>query len=239
MKAIILAAGKGTRISRMIKEIPKSTLPIEGVPLIRRTVLMLLKKNIQPVVCVGYSKGKIYEALKGLDVKYYYNPFYNITNSIASLWFAKDEFTDDLIIMNADVYFTNEILDTIIYDLHDSVLMIDKSRTKVGDYFFKTENGYIQKYGKNLPIQERSCEYVGVGKINKSFLFEFEEKLQCLIDTQQYDLWWENVLYSFVGSKKIHTLDVNGMFWCEIDYFDDYERILEYVNKNSKLLCTR
>ncbi|EJW19855.1 hypothetical protein PAV_1c08430 [Paenibacillus alvei DSM 29] len=44
MKAILLAAGRGTRISRMIKEIPKCVLPVDGVPLIRRSVMMLLEK---------------------------------------------------------------------------------------------------------------------------------------------------------------------------------------------------
>ena len=37
MKAIILAAGRGTRIARNVEQVPKSTLPIDGVPLIRRT----------------------------------------------------------------------------------------------------------------------------------------------------------------------------------------------------------
>ena len=49
MKAILLAAGRGTRISRMVKEIPKSTLPIQGIPLIRFTVDMLQKKGIDTV----------------------------------------------------------------------------------------------------------------------------------------------------------------------------------------------
>ena len=94
MKAILLAAGRGTRISRIIKEIPKSTLPVDGTPLIRRSVTMLLDRNIKPIVCVGYCKEKIYEALEGLDVEYYYNPFYDVTNSIASLWFARKELTE-------------------------------------------------------------------------------------------------------------------------------------------------
>lgn len=239
MKAILLAAGKGTRISRMIEEIPKSTLSVEGIPLIRRSVIKLLERNIQPIICVGYCKEKIYEALEGLDVKYYYNPFYNVTNSIASLWFAKDEFTEDVIVMNADVYFTDEILDLIISSKSESVLMIDKNRIKVGDFFFKTENGYIKKYGKDLPLEERNCEYVGIGKIGRLFSEEFVSRLKYLIGTQQHQLWWENVLYSFVENREIKTLDVDGMFWAEIDYFDDYQRILDYVRRNNCLKCAK
>ena len=231
MRAILLAAGKGTRISRIIENIPKSTLPVEGIPLIRRNVIMLLEKNIKPIVCVGYFKDKIYEALEGLDVEYYYNPFYNKTNSIASLWFAREALIEDTIIMNADVYFDEQILDGIIENKDVCSLMTDTSRKIVGDFFFNLENGYIKKYGKELPLEERSCEYVGIGKIRTCFIKEFKEKLEYLIDTQQHDLWWENVLYSFVESYNINTHDINGLFWAEIDYFDDYERILDYIDK--------
>ena len=59
MKVIMLAAGKGTRISRMVQAVPKSTLPINGVPLIRLTVEMLLRKGMDISVCVGYQHDKI------------------------------------------------------------------------------------------------------------------------------------------------------------------------------------
>lgn len=55
MRAILLAAGKGTRISRMIEPIPKCTLPINGEPLIRYTVKMLVEKGMDITVCVGYK----------------------------------------------------------------------------------------------------------------------------------------------------------------------------------------
>lgn len=233
MKAILLAAGRGTRISRVIDEIPKSTLPIDGIPLIRRSVMMLLKKNIKPIVCVGYCKEMIYKALEGLDVEYYYNPFYDVTNSISSLWFAREEITEDTIILNADVYFTEKILEQIITDQNESVLMVDKNRIEVGDFFLKLENEYITNYGKELDLRERSCEYVGIGKIRTEFMLEFKKRLNYLIENQQHQLWWENILYSFVDEKKIKTIDVDGEFWAEIDYFDDYERILNYVNKKN------
>lgn len=231
MKAILLAAGRGTRISRMIEDIPKCVLPVNGIPLIRRSVMMLLNRNIQPIVCVGYRDTKIYEALEGLNVTFYYNPFYNVTNSIASFWFAKEELTEDTIIMNGDVFFDDDILDLIINTDKDCSLLVDTSRTAEGDFFLKLEDGFIKKYGKDLPLQERSCEYVGIGKIKERFLVDFKEKLEYLIGTQQHQLWWENILYSLIEERNIDTIDISGMFWSEIDYFDDYERIITHINK--------
>lgn len=237
MKAILLAAGRGTRISRMIEEIPKSTLPIAGKPLIRLTTELLLSEGIEVIVCVGYKDTLVKKALKGLPVKFYYNPFYDVTNSIASLWMAKSEINDDLIIANADVYFSREILQKLKADKRDVVMAIDKSRTSVGDYFFSTTlNGSIAKYGKELPLEERTCEYVGFAKIDKSFLPKFNDRMASLINSQKHNFWWENVLYSFTDKKErdIYTLDVGGLFWSEIDYFDDYERILNYLAKNKE-----
>ncbi len=233
MKAILLAAGRGTRISRMIEEIPKCTLPIDGVPLIRHTVEMLVKRGIECCVCVGYKKEKIYEALKGYDVTYYYNPFYDITNSIASLWFARNYTDDELIIMNADVFMSDEIMDMMINSDYDNVLAIDTSRKELGDYFFSTtNNGVLKKYGKELPLSERTGEYVGIAKIGRKFLGTFWERLEKMIDNQDHQRWWENVLYSLTEQHNINTLDVNKLFWSEIDYFDDYERILNYIKKD-------
>ena len=64
MKAILLGAGKGTRISRMVKAVPKCTLPIDGKPLIKITVDMLEKQGIATTVCVGYCQNYIKQALK-------------------------------------------------------------------------------------------------------------------------------------------------------------------------------
>lgn len=235
MKAILLAAGRGTRISRMVEAVPKSTLPIAGVPLIRMTVKMLIEEGIEPIVCVGYKKEKIYEALEDLEVTYYENPFFDITNSIASLWFAREQLKEeDILIINADVYFSEKILQIILQNKWDNVLAIDSTRTEVGDYFFATnDSGCIHKYGKELPLEERSCEYVGIAKITKEFLPTFKSRMCHMIDEQKHHCWWENVLYSFTDNdeKAIHTVDVDGMFWAEIDYFDDYERILNHIKE--------
>ncbi len=235
MKAILLAAGRGTRIARNVERVPKSTLPVNGEPLIRRSVRFLQAEGMECVVCTGYEEAKIRQALSGLgEITYCYNPFFDITNSIASIWFARHEMNDDLLVMNADVFFSKEILEQLIMDERNPVMAIDCSRTAEGDYFFYTGmDGRIEKYGKGLPIEQRSCEYVGMAKIGRDFLPQFVGRMEEMIAKQQHSMWWENILYSFTDKHEanIYTADVNGSFWAEIDYFDDYERIIDYVSK--------
>lgn len=236
MKAIIMAAGKGTRISRMIEDVPKCTLPINGIPLIRHTVEMLLEEGMEISICVGYRKEIVMEALEGLPVKFYCNPFYDVTNSMASLWFAREELDDEMLLLNADVFFSKEILHIVVENPSEAIMAMDTGRVEVGDYFFKTVNGCIRKYGKELPRSERDSEYVGIAKVKKNFVGAFKAQLEYLVEHHEYNNWWEYTLYCMIEKKEIRTVDVKGYFWSEIDYFDDYERILEYIGGELPML---
>jgi L-glutamine-phosphate cytidylyltransferase len=225
MKAILLAGGRGTRISRYVGEKPKCTLDIGGIPLIRHTVEMLLNNQIDVSVVVGYNKEMVIDALEGLNVKFYYNPFFNVTNSIASLWFAKKELSrDDIILANADVFWEQDILDIVLDDKQDQVMLMDTSRCM--DYLFKCEGNKLIANGKDL--EDFTGEYVGIAKISENFLNRFVGRLDLMIGKQMHNLWWENILYSFKEELDINVKDINGRFWSEIDFIEDYNRIVEY-----------
>ena len=126
MKALLLAAGKGTRISRHLHGKPKCTVDVGNISLIEYTISILKKKNIEEIAVVtGYKHEIIEEMLSNQNIKMYYNPFYDVTNSIASSWFAKDFFNsdDDIIIMNADVFCEEAVYDTIM-NLSENIVMI-------------------------------------------------------------------------------------------------------------------
>lgn len=230
MKAILLAGGRGTRISRYIGDQPKCTLDIGGIPLIRHTVELLLKNEIECIVVLGYEKDVVKEALKGLEVTYYYNPFFSRTNSIASLWFAREKISEsDVIIANADVYFEQKILEDVLNDSQEQVMIMDSSKNS--DYLFKCEGTKLVGFGKDL--LDVSGEYVGIAKIKTSFIDRFKQRMTYLIENQEFDLWWENILYSLIDEVDVNVHDVKGAFWSEIDFIEDYNRIVSY-RKNNK-----
>jgi len=231
MKAILLAAGVGSRISREVNK-PKSLLDIgTGEPLIHYTVRMLKRHGIPVSIVVGYNKHLFFEALKDLDVTFYENPFYRVSNSIASLWFAKDgiEAGEDYLFANADVYLEEEILENLLAAKDEVTMLADYRRILEGDYFFHCENGLVKGYGKEMPVEERTCEYVGVAKVGKGFIEDFKRIMCEMVDTEEYTTWWETVLYGHCDEVDIHTLDAAPYFWSEIDYIEDYERIVKFV----------
>jgi choline kinase len=235
MKAILLAAGVGTRIARELQR-PKSCLEVSGKPIIRHTVELLGDNGISATVVVGYEKNTIFDALSGLDVKYFFNPFYKVTNSIGSLWFAREQLTgeEDLLIGNADVFFEQSILDIATDGREPRIMLADKTRVEVGDYFVKTVDGKLTAYGKELTLPERSAEYVGMACIRREAVCDFAANLATLVEQGRYDLWWENALYEFCREKPVYIKDVEGKFWGEIDYIEDYERILAYLDSKKQ-----
>lgn len=136
-----------------------------------------------------------------------------------------------MLLLNADVYFAEEILKMMLDSPSEAIMAMDTGRVEAGDYFFQTSNGCIRKYGKELPRSERDSEYVGIAKIKKEFVGKFKKQIEYLVENEKYDNWWEYTLYSLIEEREIRTIDVKGHFWSEIDYFDDYERILAYIDE--------
>ena len=237
MNAIIMAAGVGSRISRHVDK-PKCLLEVEGKSILRRTAEMLVKNGFQPIVVTGYQHQQLKENLAGLDIPLLQNPFFRVTNSLGSLWFAKDYIHQDetLFLMNADVFWEQDIMDVLLNEEKDAVLLADSSLSRLqnGDYFFGCDGEKIVKYGKELARSIRTHEYVGIGKVEPSFLPYFMKKMNQLIEEEHYDYWWENILYSCSEERDVYIRDIAGHFWAEVDYIEDYERIMEYVWKKKK-----
>ncbi len=231
MRAVLMAAGVGSRISREIEK-PKSLLDVGGgKSLIRHTVELLIAHGIEVTIVVGYKKELFFEDLAGLPVNFVVNPFYRVSNSVASLWFAREALEEDTdyLFGNADVFFENEILERLLACPEETVLLSDARRAKCGDYLFGLENGYIRKYGKELPMEDRDCEYVGLGKVKKSYMKRFREILEQMVDEENYQTWWEVILYDHCMEQPVKALDVAPYFWSEIDYIEDYLKIVNYT----------
>lgn len=233
MKAILMAAGMGTRISSETNE-PKSLLDIGNGPLLHHTISLLRRNGIDVSVCLGFKGDLIRKALQDTPVTFYENPFYKVTNSIASLWFAREELRDDedILLANADVFWQQDVLDQLLEEPGDVTLLADSSRRLSGDYFFHCEDGLLKSYGKEMPEEERTSEYVGIAMIRKEMIPAFRKRMEELVDKGDYQLWWENTLYSMIQERPIPVKDIAGHYWSEIDVLEDYENILQYVKEH-------
>ncbi|MBC8356597.1 MAG: phosphocholine cytidylyltransferase family protein [Planctomycetes bacterium] len=229
MKAIIMAAGVGSRLKEINGDKPKCLIEVDGVTLISRAVTLLQRQGILDItVITGYKSELIHRDLES-GVQYLHNPYFEVTNSIASLWLAKELLCDDVILMNADLYYETAVLDIALAQTDHAVMLSDCTRIDDADFRFSVHENRILKTGNKLTNQETDCEYVGIVRIDQSFIGAFKNRLEEMIVQGDFRNWWEGVLYAFIddGIDVFHK-DVEGAFWTEVDHLGDYDRLVQW-----------
>ena len=118
-KAVILAAGVGDRLRPLTDRLPKCLVPVNGVPILVNTLTHLADSGIkETVIVVGHLKEKILERIggrfRGMKIIYVESERYATTNNIYSLWLAREYLDDDILLLEADVYFERELLDSLL-----------------------------------------------------------------------------------------------------------------------------
>jgi choline kinase len=227
-RVISPAAGVGSRLSRHAQHTPKCLMRVDGQTIAERTMGICRERGITDFVfIVGYESEAVRRVL-GEGVRYYENPFYRISNSIASLWLARKELEGDLLIMNSDVFFDPQLIEPLLADDRPAVLLSDRTRIAEADYRFALEGDRIVRYGKQLTDAETDAEYVGIARINAPFTSRFAERLDKLVRAGRLDAWWEDALYDFAGEQPVFARDVEGQFWGEVDFMEDYQRLLDH-----------
>ncbi|MCH7612581.1 MAG: phosphocholine cytidylyltransferase family protein [Candidatus Marinimicrobia bacterium] len=237
MKAIIMAAGVGRRLHDLNMNKPKCLLTAGSETLIRRSVNLLISKGISDItVIVGYKANLIRNELNH-NITYFENPFFLTTNSIMSLWYARDILEKDVLLLNGDLYYEHSILDYAINQTNAVVMLADSTRIENADYRFGFNGNQINRFGKHLTNRETDGEYVGIVRIDQSFIKTFKQTLQELITAGKADIWWEDVLYSFISKQvPIHYFDVAGTFWTEVDTLRDYHYLQNWITSQDRFM---
>ncbi len=233
MKVLIMAAGVGSRISRHLQGQPKCCVDINGKPLIKHTFELLKKKGITNIAIVtGYQERYIHQALEGFSYVRYFNPFFRVANSISSVWFARDFLVpdEDIMIMNGDVFMEEKVLDIILQEKRSPLMLSDSTRIEDADYRFTWEGELLKKYGKELTNEQTTGEYVGIGILNTKDMITFKQRVIDAVSLEDYNCWWEDIIYRTVeNNENVYVNDIAGVFWAEVDYIEDYERIKEFI----------
>lgn len=237
MKAVIMVAGIGSRLTKKVKHLPKCLLAFDGETILSRNIRLLKANNISEIIIVaGYRSSLIREEV-GDNAKVIINPFFRVTNSLASLWFADKQLDlyDDLIVFNGDVVYEEEVLHRAMRTEKSPTMLMDTSVIENADYRLKAKDDFIIDQGKELSDEETSGEYVGFAKLGKDFVPIYLSRVRDLVEKQEkYNMWWEEALFAIRDEfrMKIHVVDVNGLFWAEADYVEDIERIEKWFRKS-------
>ena len=117
--AVVLAAGKGTRLGSMTWDRPKCLVRVGGTPIIERLLGILEGYGIDRLVLVtGYKAGMIHDALGetfgAISIEYVLNPLFATTNTMYSLWLAREQVDEPLLVIESDVIFDGDLLGPLL-----------------------------------------------------------------------------------------------------------------------------
>ena len=62
---------------------------------------------------------------------------------------------------------------------------------------------------------------------------KMRNKIDEMIHSQRHGLWWEDALYDMSKHENVYVKNIEGIFWAEVDYLEDYKRIQDWVEKNN------
>jgi len=229
IKAVILAAGRGKRISAHMNDKPKPLIPIFGKPLIEYPLEALKENGIEKcVIVVGYKAEKIREYLGngekyGLKIEYVYNPEFDDGNGV-SLYYARqllDE-NEPFLVLMADHLVDSEIVRRALQNIENKPLLcIDYSpkyspQLKDATRVLINTEGYIQDIGKELT--EWNGVDTGVFILDKR-IFEAIEKVKGKTRASLSKC----IKRMISDGVKLWACDVSGLFWLDIDLPEDLE----------------
>ena len=224
MTYIFLVAGKGSRLHPLTLNYPKSLYKLdESTTVIKRMVGLIKKhdKNARIVMVTGFMRELIEKEVE--DASFVYNPFFEITNSIASLWFARDHMdADQVTIINGDIVMSEKLVRDILCTPTDRpIVLFDSSIKKNGDYNVQTADNKVVVMSKEL--DEYHGEYAGVTKLDKISSRFLRENIETMVEQGHYDQWYENALVQMIFRENfaLYYKDICDYTWTEVDNTGD------------------
>ena len=227
MKAIILAAGSGTRMHPYTHDKPKCLLDVGGVSILEHQINNIRDCGINEVVIVvGFRFERVEEFLRsydglGMRINTLYNPFYQSTNSLVSLWIARSELDEDLVIMNGDDVYEIGVLDKAISVRDEKICLPIKKRPRyeMEDMKVTVDDGRITKISKDISNDQTSAESVGI----RVFRDTGVELLKRAVEEEMRNLgaegeWYISSIHRLISKGyKIKPLDIGELYWMDVD----------------------
>ena len=244
MNLIILAAGVGSRLFPLTKNKPKSLVDLgDGTTLLERQIENAINCDIidNIYIVTGYRskqiEDKILDFKDKININIIFNPFYEISNNLFSLWsahFVMDE--RDFLISNGDNIYQDSVYDNI-HNLSSNTISITidyKNKYDEDDMKVILKDGDVRQVSKMIEMDKIDAESVGLaiikGKKNRKI---FKDKLNSLVDdiTNKDKFWLEIFNALSYDEHKIGTYEISEKDWGEIDFHPDIENVRAAISK--------
>ena len=248
-RAIILAAGSGTRLFPLTSKSHKTLTEINGISILDNMLDVLYACGVTDIVIItGYRDAElqqhIFEKHINKSVKCIYNDKFKTTNNIYSLWLAREFFKDDFLLLEADVFFEKAVIERLCADNKDKniaaiaryninldgtlvSLNSDKSICSFIDPKDQAPDLNRYDYFKTINFYKIKADYA-----TKRVLPALEEKVR----SNDLNDYYETIFSDDVHSNQIEfqTVDCTDLKWFEVDNLNDLF-IAEFIFKPEQI----
>ncbi len=232
--AIILSAGQGRRLLPLTEKRPKCLLPVAGRTVLEWQVQALLAAGLERLFVVAGFNVAMVEAL--LDERFrrerdrievVFNPFYEVSDNLASCWMARRAMDDDFILLNGDTLFEPLLLDTVLGSPTAPVTLANdyKDEYDSDDMRVRLRGSLVAAVSKTLADDETQAESIGMLYFRDEGPALFRDLLQQQM--RQGDglkSWFLSAVDLMARQGLVHSCNVNGHRWCEIDFKEDLDQ---------------
>ena len=249
-KALIIAAGLGSRLKKHTENLPKCMLDFGGKTLLQRQLEAYKKCDIKNISLIkGYKKDKI----KYKGIKYFENNDYKNNNILNSIFYAEEFIAGNIIISYSDILFDSSVVQRTLESDHDISVVVDidwrgyyvgrkdHPISEAENVIFNSNNE-VEKIGKiNTGNQEVHGEFIGMIKLSNHGTEIFKEHFHRLKKIywnkpfQRSKVFQKAYLTDFIQELvdigvKVHCVIIESG-WKEIDTVEDYKKALIGFNK--------
>ena len=225
MKAVILAAGLGSRLRPITDKVPKCMVPVNGIRIIDKQISNLQTNGVTDIYVVsGYLHDVLDSHLKANypQVHIIHNERYDETNNMYSLFLAKTYVKgSDFLLMNADVYFDSNIIAGMLSGDDNSRIACDYTQYMVESMKITCEGNIINHISKQISEAEYDAVSIDVYRISqKDSITLFNEVDDTIIKRKDENSWTEVALDHIFKKATFVPYRIEGR-WFEIDNHED------------------
>ena len=217
-KAIIIAAGFGSRMAPVTLDTPKPLVKVNGVRIIDTLLDALYAKDITNItIVVGYKKEQFQQLLeKYPTLKFIENPIYNESNNISSIYYAKD-IIDRCYICEADLLIANP---NIITKYQYCTNYLGAYVSETDDWCFFKKGNYIDR----VAVGGENCWHmIGISYWNEADSLKLREDVVKVFNSRGgKEKYWDNVPLTVCKKDfKIEVRDCKKKYVTEIDNYSE------------------
>lgn len=236
MRAIILSAGQGKRLLPLTEDTPKCLLSVQDdTSLLEFQLRCLATSGIEHAsVIIGFGADRIEQRLAerridGIEVRTIYNPFYHLSDNLATAWLARAEMTDDFLLLNGDTLFEPEVLRRLLGSPAAPLTLTINVKDRYDDDDMKVslaDGERLAAVGKKLPPDTVDGESIGLMLFRSAGATAFRRALERAIrEPEALKLWYLSVINELADSLRIQTANITGLWWGEIDSPEDLTEV--------------